>query len=665
VPESRQAILLTDLEGVIRVVSTGAAASVGMSPRELEGRALHEICAAPSRAVFDAILLGLRDPGSAAPVRLGVSLGSRQGPHVEADLKLNALPDGAGVMVTVTFPREAGAVASTAAPAPVSGAVLESAVSDAALIARNGVIVEATEELARLVRLETGSLQGWRVANLTAPEDLLPVVELLRAVEAGERTGAEFGFHLLRAGRTPPLEVAARARRIEHHGTPAVLLGLRDISGPLGAARSATDRLAHLDAALAAAADAVLVLGPAGSGSPLLFAARSCERLFGVDLASMTGRSFDDVWAVLGPLHAEPEREEAALREMLAEPRAMRVDTVHLAGPGKRVLERSTAPMNGPDGEITGMICAFRDITARSRHDEEMKRSAEEARHAREELERLHEELRLANEGLERRMTQMQRLNDDLKVLNGMKSNLLANVSHELQTPLVSIKGFTEMILKGHLGGVTPEQEQGLEVALRNVNRLIGMIENLMAFARSQSADTAPRLTVFPLAEVVAEAVALVSDAASRRGIAIEVDLPPDGLPVRADRDRTVQVFINLIGNAVKYNKDGGRVTVRASAGRQGGARVEVRDTGIGIPRSDLDHVFDRSFRASNAPGDVEGSGIGLALVRDILRGHGCVIRVESEEGKGSVFSFSLPLARSADAAPPPRTAAPRPRRRR
>ncbi len=295
-----------------------------------------------------------------------------------------------------------------------------------------------------------------------------------------------------------------------------------------------------------------------------------------------------------------------------------------------------------------------------------MRRSAEEARRAREELEGLHEELRLANEGLERRMTQMQRLNDDLRVLSGMKTDLLANVSHELQTPLVSIKGFTEMILKGQLGGVTPEQEQGLQLALRNVNRLIAMIENLMAFARSQGPETTPRLAVFPLAEAVEEAAATVRDAASQRGIGLRIELPPGGLSVRADRDGVAQVLLNLIGNAVKYNRQGGSVTVRATRGRRGNARVEVRDTGIGIPRADLERVFDRSFRASNAPGDVAGTGIGLALVRDILRRHGCVIRAESEEGKGSVFSFTLPLETpQGDDGPPPRKAEPRRRRRR
>jgi len=662
VPETRQALLLTDLEGTIRMASAAAARLFGLEPGEAEGRALQTLCGAPSPSVFEAIFADLRG-GASGVARLGVTLPAPGGAGAEADLAMTVQPDGSGFMVTVT---PAAPATSPGTATQAADAVLESAISDAALIVRDGVIVEAAEGLSALVGLEGGSLAGWRVAHLVAAEDLLPFVHLMRAVQSGDRASAEFGLHLLRARRTPPLEVAARARRVLHAGRPAVLLGLRDISRTLGSARRVTDRLEHLDAALAAAADAVLVLGPAEAGSPLILASRSVERLFGVEVASLTGHPFDAVWERLAPRHADPEGEERTLRAMLAEPRTMRVDTVRLAGDEQRVLERSMAPMTGPEGEVTGTICAFRDVTTRVRNDEEMRRSAEEARRAREELERLHEELRLANEGLERRMTRMQRLNDDLRVLDGMKTDLLANVSHELQTPLVSIKGFTEMILKGQLGGVTPEQQQGLELALRNVDRLIGMIENLMAFARSQGPETAPKLAVFPLEEAVGEAVQTVRETAARRGITVTIDLPAGGVKVRADRDGVVQVLLNLIGNAVKYNRDGGSVTVHATAGRRGNTRVEVRDTGIGIPRADLDKVFERSYRASNAPEDVAGTGIGLALVRDILRRHGAVIRVESEEGKGSVFSFTLPLETpSHDDGPPPRRAAPRPRRRR
>src|SRR5262249_6807560 len=150
------------------------------------------------------------------------------------------------------------------------------------------------------------------------------------------------------------------------------------------------------------------------------------------------------------------------------DPTVTRVDAVALSGPGGRVLERYIGPMRSTAGEETGVICTFRDVTRRSQEEAEMRRSAQEAKQAREELELLHEGLRLANEGLEKPMSELHKVNNDLKKIDEMKWNLLANVPHELQTPLVLIKGFPEMILKGRLGGVTPERERGPQVALRN-----------------------------------------------------------------------------------------------------------------------------------------------------------------------------------------------------
>jgi signal transduction histidine kinase len=158
------------------------------------------------------------------------------------------------------------------------------------------------------------------------------------------------------------------------------------------------------------------------------------------------------------------------------------------------------------------------------------------------------------------------------------------------------------MILKGRLGSVTPEQERGLQVALRNINRLIGLIENLLAFARTEGPTTTLKLEAFPLEALVNEAIELVAERAAGRGIAIKTQMPPEGLVIRADRDKILQVLLNLLTNAVKYNRDGGEVLVEANSGSKGAARIEVRDSGIGIPREDIDRIFDRYYQAGNHP---------------------------------------------------------------
>src|SRR5262249_29177619 len=103
---------------------------------------------------------------------------------------------------------------------------------------------------------------------------------------------------------------------------------------------------------------------------------------------------------------------------------------------------------------------------------------------------------------------------------------------------------------------------------------------------------------------------------------------------------------LNLLTNAIKYNRDGGEVLIEADSKRKDVARVEIKDSGIGIPRDELDRIFDRYYQAGNVAGPREGSGIGLSITKNILRQHGCMIRADSEEGKGSVFSFPLPLDR-------------------
>jgi signal transduction histidine kinase len=117
---------------------------------------------------------------------------------------------------------------------------------------------------------------------------------------------------------------------------------------------------------------------------------------------------------------------------------------------------------------------------------------------------------------------------------------------------------------------------------------------------------------------------------------------------VRADRGKISQVFINLLTNAIKFNREGGRVGVRVTGGEPGTLNVEVRDTGIGIPAEELDKIFERFYQVDSSPHRrAEGTGIGLSIVRDILALHGCSIRVESREGEGSRFLFTLPLGRT------------------
>ncbi len=232
---------------------------------------------------------------------------------------------------------------------------------------------------------------------------------------------------------------------------------------------------------------------------------------------------------------------------------------------------------------------------------------------------------------------------EELQRLEKMKTRLLRNVSHELQTPLVSIRGFSEMILKERLGPLNEEQKKGLSISLKGIDRLISMIDGLSAFTHDGEASAAMKLSVFPLAEVIGEIVTLQEPERERDDLSLRTEIVDPLALVEADRDRTAQVFTNLLSNAMKYNRPGGAILVRTRPVDDFGLPVEIHDTGIGIAADKLDKVFEPGGRAREEDKS-RGSGLGLSIVRDLLRMHGCEIRLQSEVGKGSCFSFHLPV---------------------
>jgi signal transduction histidine kinase len=298
---------------------------------------------------------------------------------------------------------------------------------------------------------------------------------------------------------------------------------------------------------------------------------------------------------------------------------------------------------------VVGRVATFRDITLQRRAETALRDRSEELASSQGELERAYRELEVINHDLERRTQELTRLNRELRSLDEMKSSLLANVSHELQTPLVSIKGYTEMILKEKLGPLNDQQRRGMEVSLKNINRLIGLIDNLLSFSRLEGEVAELRLEVFPLRGLLEEVGETLRARALERQVEIVLPPPGDDFLVKADRDKISQVVMNLLSNAIKFNRPRGKVWVEVGSGRRGYLKVEVRDTGVGIPAEALDKIFDRFYQVdASASRRQDGTGIGLSIVKNILRMHGCMVRADSVPGEGSVFSFTLPAARRA-----------------
>ncbi|MEM9553151.1 MAG: ATP-binding protein [Acidobacteriota bacterium] len=301
-------------------------------------------------------------------------------------------------------------------------------------------------------------------------------------------------------------------------------------------------------------------------------------------------------------------------------------------------------------------------------------------------LDRMAARLAASIDALEASNRGLEAANRELQELDRVKSDVLANVSHELKTPLTAIRGYVEAMREGLLGEVTPVQQDSLRVVERNIGRLRSMIDQLLGFARMESGRLTLEPRAFelePMARHVLEVVRAARGDVVRFELVVERDLPP----VQGDPARLAQVLENLLTNAAKFSADPGPenetdtdadteaantglvdgdevaesearlplVTLRlrtVSAGRGGEVEVSVRDHGIGIPAAEQERIFDRFYQVdASSKRPYGGMGLGLAIVREILERHDSSIEVESTEGQGATFRFLVPLA---DAVPAP-----------
>jgi len=234
----------------------------------------------------------------------------------------------------------------------------------------------------------------------------------------------------------------------------------------------------------------------------------------------------------------------------------------------------------------------------------------------------------------------------ELKTLDTMKTNLLSNVSHELRTPLVSIMGYTDMLYREKVGPLNETQKEYLEISLKNVDKLVTLIENLLDFSRLHGGTETLVFGLVDLVELAKSSVQIIKPVADRRNVSIELKVPEEELLIEGDKEKLSQVFDNLLSNAVKFNNTGGSVVVDLRMDSSNNVAVSVTDTGIGIPKDALDKIFTRFYQYdSSSTRKYGGTGIGLSIAQDIVRMHGGRISVTSEEGKGSTFTFTLPLA--------------------
>ncbi|MEW5773252.1 MAG: ATP-binding protein [Thermodesulfobacteriota bacterium] len=357
------------------------------------------------------------------------------------------------------------------------------------------------------------------------------------------------------------------------------------------------------------------------------------------------------------PICRRPELFAAALRTVEAEREPAELEyAVELAGRPEH-FEARLLPL------VRGRILAIvRNITKRKVAEEALRRS-------REDLERRVEErtaaLTAANAELTQEIAERKRVEARYKKAkeaaeraNRTKTHFLSMVSHELRTPLTSVVGFAKMVHKRLAEHVFPHTDRGdhrtgramsqvegnLQIMISEGERLTDLINDVLDIAKLEAGKVVFCMEALPVRMLVNRATEATAALFEQKGLALERDAP-DSLPaVLGDRNRLLQVLINLLSNAVKFTESG-CVRCTAQAG-EGVVRVSVSDTGRGIAPEDQHRIFDKFQQIGDTLTDrPEGSGLGLAICRQIVEQHGGVIWVESEPGRGSTFSFTLPVA--------------------
>ncbi|MHB8836188.1 MAG: hybrid sensor histidine kinase/response regulator [Candidatus Methylomirabilia bacterium] len=309
------------------------------------------------------------------------------------------------------------------------------------------------------------------------------------------------------------------------------------------------------------------------------------------------------------------------LQEYRRSGRAGNYTHVHHGGDGRAFhVEVGVYPILDERGEVAQFVHLSRDLTERMLVEQNLIKTAEE-----------------------------------LRRVDQMKSEFISVASHELRTPLTSINNAVDLMLKRRAGEITGAQENFLSMARRNIVRLSKLINDILNVAKIESGKMELHYREADIGVLVGNVINTMKSLADAKGIELSVEIQKGLPPIQMDSARVEQVLLNLIGNAVKFTGDEGRVTVQARLTEAVGPppdaaraflEVAVRDTGIGISAQDLEHVFEKFYQAEDSLTDRErtGTGLGLAISRGLVEKHGGELTCASTVGEGSIFRFTLPL---------------------
>jgi len=272
------------------------------------------------------------------------------------------------------------------------------------------------------------------------------------------------------------------------------------------------------------------------------------------------------------------------------------------------------------------------------------------------------EEIRQFNQTLQQRIDdatkELRKTNEQLQKLDAAKDEFVSMASHQLRTPLTSIKGYISMVLEGDVGKITPTQHQMLSEAFTSSERMVHLIGDFLNVSRLQTGKFMLEDKPVDLSKLMTQEIDSLQTTINAHGLKLHYRKPSYFPVLMLDEGKIRQVLMNFIDNAIFYSPEGKTITVKLSV-EEGFAVVRVIDAGIGVPKSERAHLFTKFFRASNARKQrPDGTGVGLFLAKKVIAAHGGVMVFESEEGKGSTFGFRLPIKKLQASEKDPKTSA-------
>ena len=526
--------------------------------------------------------------------------------------------------LAVAATQRRSALAELRAEGELTAGVLDTAASAIIVVDRRGVIERLNATAARLLGGAEAELVGRPAAQVFPVADRAALAARMAAIaEGGVPLAEEHDWDVPGLGVRHLVWTNAYLTDDDGRRTHLVKTGV-DVTDER-AARSFVE-------AVLEAATATVIVGTDLDGVITLFN-RGAENVLGYQASELVGRrdwsvlhDAEQIAAVARDLGIEPGFEVLVHRVRGGASTETR-DWTYLRKDGTpRTVSLTVSGIRDAGGHLTGYLGVAEDVTRRRQAEVALQVALDRERQAVEEL----------------------------TALDRTKSDFVSSVSHELRTPLASVLGYAEMLEDGAAGALTDRQRELIARVDRNGRRLLSLIEDLLLNSRIEAGRLELHPRRFDLAEVIDEAWHSVASVTSQRELVRDLDVAPRPLWVDGDPVALERAVTNLLTNAVKFTPDGGRIGLmaRVDAEDGGAVRLTVSDSGIGIPTADLDRVFARFYRTSTAnERAIQGSGLGLSIVRAIVEGHGGRVEVESAPDQGATFTVHLP-APSSDSQP-------------